>query len=80
MLASHHDGKELNSPNDVVVKSDGGIYFSDPDLWPQRVLRQSAPAAAATFAASTGPSPSADKLTLLADDFGAAERALLLAR
>ena len=30
MLASHHDGKELNSPNDVVVKSDGAIYFSDP--------------------------------------------------
>jgi gluconolactonase len=30
VLASHYDGKELNSPNDVVVKSDGGIYFSDP--------------------------------------------------
>jgi gluconolactonase len=29
-IASHHDGKELNSPNDVVVKSDGSIYFSDP--------------------------------------------------
>ncbi|MBT3864239.1 MAG: SMP-30/gluconolactonase/LRE family protein, partial [Chloroflexi bacterium] len=23
-------GKELNSPNDVIVKSDGAIYFSDP--------------------------------------------------
>ncbi len=30
VLASHHAGKELNSPNDVVVKSDGAIYFSDP--------------------------------------------------
>ena len=30
ILASHHDGKELNSPNDVVVKSDGAIYFTDP--------------------------------------------------
>jgi gluconolactonase len=29
-LASHYGGKELNSPNDVVVKSDGSIYFSDP--------------------------------------------------
>jgi gluconolactonase len=29
-IASHYDGKELNSPNDVVVKSDGSIYFSDP--------------------------------------------------
>ena len=30
VLASHYEGKELNSPNDVVVKSDGSIYFSDP--------------------------------------------------
>ena len=30
VLASHHGGKELNSPNDVVVKRDGAIYFSDP--------------------------------------------------
>ena len=30
-IASHYDGKELNSPNDVVVKSDGAIYFSDPN-------------------------------------------------
>ncbi len=30
VLASHYDGRELNSPNDVVVKSDGAIYFSDP--------------------------------------------------
>lgn len=30
VLASHYDGKELNSPNDIVVKSDGAIYFSDP--------------------------------------------------
>lgn len=29
-LATHYGGKELNSPNDVVVRSDGTIYFSDP--------------------------------------------------
>lgn len=29
-IASHYGGKELNSPNDVVVKSDGSIFFSDP--------------------------------------------------
>jgi gluconolactonase len=29
-LASHVDGKRLNSPNDVVVKSDGSIWFTDP--------------------------------------------------
>ena len=30
VIASHYQGKELNSPNDVVVASDGSIYFSDP--------------------------------------------------
>lgn len=29
-LASHYQGKRLNSPNDLVVKSDGSIYFTDP--------------------------------------------------
>jgi gluconolactonase len=29
-LATHYDGRELNSPNDVIVKSDGSIYFTDP--------------------------------------------------
>ncbi len=30
ILASHFEGKELNSPNDVCVRSDGSIYFTDP--------------------------------------------------
>lgn len=30
VLASHYQGAELNSPNDIVVKSDGGVYFTDP--------------------------------------------------
>jgi gluconolactonase len=29
-LADQYQGKRLNSPNDVVVKSDGTIYFTDP--------------------------------------------------
>jgi gluconolactonase len=29
-LIDHFDGKRLNSPNDVVVKSDNSIWFSDP--------------------------------------------------
>jgi gluconolactonase len=29
-LATHHDGKQLNSPNDIVCARDGGIYFTDP--------------------------------------------------
>jgi gluconolactonase len=31
VLASHFDGRELNSPNDVVVRRDDAIYFTDPD-------------------------------------------------
>lgn len=30
VLASHWQGKGLNSPNDVVVKSDDSIWFTDP--------------------------------------------------
>jgi len=30
VIADAYEGKPLNSPNDVVVKSDGSIWFSDP--------------------------------------------------
>ncbi|MEU7576140.1 SMP-30/gluconolactonase/LRE family protein [Streptomyces sp. NPDC041068] len=30
--ADHWEGKRLNSPNDATVKSDGSIWFSDPDF------------------------------------------------
>jgi gluconolactonase len=30
VLATHWNGKRLNSPNDVVVASDGGVWFTDP--------------------------------------------------
>lgn len=30
VLASHWQGKRLNSPNDVVVASDGAVWFTDP--------------------------------------------------
>jgi gluconolactonase len=32
VLADSFDGKRLNSPNDVVIKSDGSIWFTDPDF------------------------------------------------
>ena len=67
-IASHYEGKRLNSPNDVIVKSDGSIYFSDPpygltadygvegeqDLDFQGIYRLS---------------PDGQTLTLLVDDF-----------
>jgi gluconolactonase len=30
VLASHYQGSALNSPNDLCVRSDGSIYFTDP--------------------------------------------------
>lgn len=30
-LVDNHEGKAFNSPNDVVVAKDGGVYFTDPD-------------------------------------------------
>lgn len=31
-LAEKYEGKRFNSPNDLVVKSDGSIFFTDPDF------------------------------------------------
>ena len=30
VLANRYEGRRFNSPNDVVVKSDGAVYFTDP--------------------------------------------------
>jgi sugar lactone lactonase YvrE len=30
VIASHYDGLELNSPNDIVEDRQGGLYFTDP--------------------------------------------------
>ncbi len=30
VLATHYDGRLLNSPNDVVVRADGSVWFTDP--------------------------------------------------
>ncbi|MGE3648664.1 MAG: SMP-30/gluconolactonase/LRE family protein [Reyranellaceae bacterium] len=30
VLADSYNGKKLNSPNDIVVKSDGSVWFTDP--------------------------------------------------
>jgi sugar lactone lactonase YvrE len=29
-LATHYQGKRFNSPNDIAVKSDGSVFFTDP--------------------------------------------------
>lgn len=69
VLASHHDGKELNSPNDVVVKSDGAICFSDPTYGRKEhfgVPREPQLAFRGVYRVA----PDGKTLTLLADDFG----------
>ena len=30
VLAAHYQGRELNSPNDIVVRRDGTVWFTDP--------------------------------------------------
>jgi len=68
-LASHRDGKELNSPNDVVVKSDGGIYFTDPTYGRAEYYGNPRPTQL-DFRGVYRVEPDGGRLTLLAGDFG----------
>ena len=38
VLADHYDGKRLNSPNDLVYRSDGTLYVTDPPFGLPRVF------------------------------------------
>src|SRR5437660_12543332 len=64
VIANSFQGRRLNRPNDVVVKSDGSIYFTDP--W-------SNPAAPEqwdlTFSGVYRVTPDLGTLSLLIDDF-----------
>lgn len=61
-LADKYQGKRLNSPNDVVVKSDGSIYFTDPPYGIQPAQKE------LSFNGVFRISPEG-KLTLLTADF-----------
>jgi gluconolactonase len=68
VIASHWDGKELNAPNDIVCKRDGGIYFSDPTYGRMEYYGNPRPTQLAfrgVYRIDAG-----GKLRLLADDFG----------
>ncbi len=39
-LATHYQGNRLNSPNDVVVRSDNSVYFTDPPYGIQERQRE----------------------------------------
>jgi gluconolactonase len=62
VLASSYDGKKLNSPNDIVVRSDGTIYFTDPPYGIREEQKE------LPFQGVYKISPDG-KLTLLAQDF-----------
>jgi gluconolactonase len=78
VLAERFEGKRLNSPNDIVVKSDGAIYFTDPPY----AIQPSTPGMPRPPGWWTGPIPGkelphngvyrldpAGTLRLLVDDF-----------
>ena len=70
VLASRYEGRKFNSPNDIIVKSDGAVYWTDPngglynvgmcDQDVQKYLR---------FQGVYRLSPDGADLTLIADDF-----------
>ena len=68
VLVSHHDDRELNSPNDVVVANDGAIYFTDPNYGRREyygiVREQDLP-----FQGVYRLAPDGSELRLLVDDF-----------
>lgn len=68
ILASHWQGKELNSPNDIVCKSDGAIYFTDPTYGRMDVVGLKRDVVLG-FRGLYRISPDGG-LSLLADDFG----------
>ena len=68
VLASHMEGKELNSPNDLAVKSDGSIYFSDPTYGRNEYYGRPRPVELA-FRGVYRVEPESKRVTLLADDF-----------
>jgi gluconolactonase len=64
VVANSFQGRQLNRPNDVVVKSDGCIYFTDP--WTNPLPPEQWDL---TFAGVYRLTPDLGTLTLLIDDF-----------
>ena len=67
-IASHYQGKRLNSPNDIVVKSDGSIYFTDPPYGLSAAYGVESEKEL-DFQGVYRLSPDYEALTLLVDDF-----------
>jgi len=69
VLADRYKGKRLNSPNDVVVKSDGTIWFTDPPygIMSEYEGKKSKSDIGACYVYRLDPASGA--LTVVADDF-----------
>jgi gluconolactonase len=67
VMASTFQGRPLNFPNDVVVKSDGAIYFTDPWTGPAATVPPGE--GDQSFAGVYRISPDRGTLTLLVNDF-----------
>ncbi|MBE9125527.1 MULTISPECIES: SMP-30/gluconolactonase/LRE family protein [unclassified Coleofasciculus] len=63
VLADRFHGKKLNSPNDVVVKSNGAIYFTDPPYGIQPEQQEQSIQGVYRI------SPNGRELTVVANDF-----------
>jgi len=66
-IASHYKGKKLNSPNDVVVKADGSVYFTDPPYGLNPIFGTFEEQELAFYGVYRV-SPNGDNLSLLIDD------------
>jgi len=64
VIANSFEGRRLNRPNDVVVKSDGSIYFTDP--WTSPDIQEQWDL---TFMGVYRVTPDLGTMTLLVDDF-----------
>jgi gluconolactonase len=64
VIANSFQGRQLNRPNDVVVKSDGCIYFTDPWTSPNAPQQWDL-----TFSGVYRVTPDLGSLSLLVDDF-----------
>jgi gluconolactonase len=69
VIADSYQGRRLNSPNDVVVKSDGSIWFTDPHYGIVHSYEgfQSAPELDGCYVFRFDPADGS--LTVVADDF-----------
>ena len=64
VIANNFQGRQLNRPNDIIVKSDGCIYFTDPWTSPNPPQQWDL-----TFSGVYRVTPDLGTMTLLTDDF-----------